>query len=111
MKKQHLLFNSRLFAQNFLYIGSIMLLFFAAFSLITYKRSMNIMTREFTASAENQLSITAKTVDTQFSDSRYIFHTFDHLQPFHIRLLEHTDTAGGTFLKGQKSFLVIITQR
>lgn len=75
MKKQHSLFNSRLFAQNFLYIGSIMLLFFAAFSLITYKRSMNIMTREFTASAENQLSITAKTVDTQFSDSRYIIAT------------------------------------
>ncbi len=75
MKKLHSLFNSRLFSQNFVYIGSIMLLFFTAFALITYKRSINILTGEFSASTENQLAITASAIDTQLSDSRYIIAT------------------------------------
>lgn len=71
------LLGSKLFLQNFLYIGGIMMLFFLVFAITTYKQSYDILLNEFSASSEHQLEITANTVDTHLKDMRYIIATLD----------------------------------
>lgn len=71
------LLSSKLFLQNLLYIGGIMMLFFLVFAMTTYKQSYDILMREFSSSSEHQLEITANTVDTHLKDMRYIIATLD----------------------------------
>lgn len=79
-KLKHLfsqMLKSRLFMQNLLFIGSVMLLLFFAFAIITYNRSARILREEFASSSENQLEMTAQSVDTYMKDMRYLIATLD----------------------------------
>ena len=69
--------HSKLFRQNFLYIGGIMLAFFSVFAFVTYRQSSNILMREFSSSSTHQLEISAAAVDTHVRDMRYIVATLD----------------------------------
>ena len=69
--------RSKLFRQNFLYIGGIMLVFFSVFALVTYRQSSNILMREFSSSSTHQLEVSADAVDTHVRDMRYVVATLD----------------------------------
>lgn len=69
--------KSRLFTQNLLYIGSIMVLFLLIFALIVYNQSLKILTNEFSSSSAHQLEITANATDIHLKDMRYIIASLD----------------------------------
>ena len=69
--------RSKLFRQNFLYIGGIMLVFFSVFALVTYRQSSNILMREFSSSSTHQLEVSADAIDTHVRDMRYVVATLD----------------------------------
>ena len=71
------LLKSRLFMQNVIYIGGIMILFFLVFAFLTYKQSSNILLNEFSSSSSHQLEIIADAVDAHLQDMRYIIATMD----------------------------------
>ena len=69
------LMASRLFLQNFLFIMGIMTLMFLSFALFIYRQSANILKREFTASSQYRLEVTAQAIDNHLMDMRYIAAT------------------------------------
>lgn len=69
--------RSKLFRQNFLYIGGIMLGFFCVFALVTYRQSSNILMSEFSTSSTHQLEVSADAIDTHIRDMRYVVATLD----------------------------------
>lgn len=71
------LLASKLFLRNLLFIGAIMLAFFAVFAISTYRQSKTILFEEFSASSKYQLEMTADAVDTHIKDMRYVIATLD----------------------------------
>ena len=69
--------RSKLFRQNLLYIGGIMLVFFSVFALATYRQSNQILTSEFSSSSTHQLEVSADAIDTHIRDMRYVVATLD----------------------------------
>lgn len=69
------LMASRLFLQNFLFIMGIMTFMFLSFALFIYRQSTSILKREFTASSQYRLEMTAQAIDNHLMDMRYIAAT------------------------------------
>lgn len=69
--------SSKLFLRNLLFIGAVMLAFFAVFAISTYRQSRAILFEEFSASSKYQLEMTADAVDTHIKDMRYVIATLD----------------------------------
>lgn len=69
--------KSRYFLRNLIFFGTIMLLFFLILSIATYYRSSKILQSEFTSSSNDQIAITANSVDSYLKDMRYLMATLD----------------------------------
>jgi len=69
--------KSRYFLRNLIFFGTIMLLFFLILSIATYHRSSKILQSEFTSSSNDQIAITANSVDSYLKDMRYLMATLD----------------------------------
>lgn len=69
--------KSRYFLRNLIFFSTIMLLFFLILSIATYRRSSKILQSEFTSSSNDQIAITANSVDSYLKDMRYLMATLD----------------------------------
>ena len=69
--------KSRYFLRNLIFFSTIMLLFFLILSIATYHRSSKILQSEFTSSSNDQIAITANSVDSYMKDMRYLMATLD----------------------------------